>query len=309
MRDYRFLVTGGAGHIGSSLVDRLIKEGVREIVVVDNLLRGRIENLEGALKSGKVKFLVGDIRDINLIKKIMPEIDYVFHTAVLRVSYAQLYPKLCREVMVDATANLIHEASKHKIKKFIFCSSATVYGEPDYVPTDENHPLKSQVPYGLAKIATEKALRDNYEKTGLNYSILRLFNVYGPRMDFFSPYTEVISKWINNIRQKKPVVIHGDGQNIFDFTFIDDTIEAHIKALSPKASNKIFNIGTGKETSLIRLANLLLKITGSSCPIVFRASPRKHIITRRCADTKFAYKELGFGAKIMLEEGLKKTIL
>lgn len=311
MSNLKIVVTGGAGLIGSWVVDSFLQDKdlkVKEIVVLDNFFRGTRENLEYAIKSKKVKIVKGDIRDKNLVNKVTKNTDYVVHEAAIRITQCAENPRECNEVLVDGTFNVFEACVKNKVKKLIFNSSASVYGDPSYLPMDENHPFNNLTAYGAGKIANEhmaKAFRKMY---GLNYVCLRPFNVYGPRMDIYGAYTEVLIRWLDRIDEGLPPVIHGDGKQSMDFVYVEDVAKASLLAFKSKINEGFYNVGTGKETDLRSLLNLLLKINKSKLKPVFKEQRVATHVSRRRADIRKAKKDLGFVAKTPLSVGLKKLI-
>lgn len=311
MSNLKIVVTGGAGLIGSWVIDSFLQDKdlrVKEIVVLDNFFRGTRENLEYAIKSKKVKIVKGDIRDKNLVNKVTKNADYVVHKAAIRITQCAESPRECNEILVDGTFNVLEACIKNKVKKLIFNSSASVYGDPSYLPMDESHPYNNLTAYGAGKIANEhmaKAFRKMY---GLNFVCLRPFNVYGPRMDIYGAYTEVLIRWLDRIDEGLPPVIHGDGKQSMDFVYVEDVAKASLLALKSKINEGFYNVGTGKETDLRSLLNLLLKINKSKLKPVFEEQRVATHVSRRRADIRKAKKDLGFVAKTPLSVGLKKLI-
>ncbi len=311
MKNLKIVVSGGAGLIGSWVIDYLLSDSdlkVKEIVVLDNFFRGTKANLREALKSKKVKIVKGDIRDVNLVNKITKGADYVIHEAAIRITQCAENPRECNEILVDGTFNILEACVKHKVKKIIFNSSASVYGDPSYLPMDEGHPYNNLTAYGAGKIANEhmaKAFRKMY---GLNFICLRPFNVYGPRMDIYGAYTEVLIRWLDRIDEGLPPVIHGDGKQSMDFIYVEDVARATLLALKSNINEGCYNVGTGKETSLRTLLNLLLKVNKSKLKPVFEKQRVATHVTRRRADIKRAIKDLKFSAKVSLKDGLAKLI-
>ena len=304
-----YLVTGGAGFVGSHIVDLLIKENVKKVITLDNLIRGRDENLSTAKKTGKLQMVEGDIRDQKILKKIFKGVDIVFHQAALRWITCQENPQLAQEVMVDGTFNVLEACVKHQVKKLIFASSALVYGEPKRVPIGENHPLKATTIYGTAKIANEAMIQAFHSKYNLPYAILRYFNIYGPRMDI-DKSKEVMIRWIEAIEKGQPPAIHGDGKSSFDFISIEDVARANILAAKSDLTEGIFNIATGGETTLSDLSSLLLTLLKSpkSLKQIYKKEIGSPLPSRRFANIKKAQHELGFKPTVDLEEGLNRLI-
>lgn len=308
----KIVVTGGAGLIGSTVIDLLLKEfgdKIDEIVAVDNLVRGRMENLESALKSGKLKFIKGNIRDRKLMDGVIDGADYVIHEAAIKNFLCDEDPRLSLEVLVDGTFNVMEASSKYKAKKLVFNSSASVYGQPLKIPMDESDNYNNDAFYGAGKIANEQMAKAFRKTSNLNYVGLRPFNVYGPRMDISGMYTEVFIRWLDSIDKGEPPTIFGDGKNTLDFVFIEDVARATIDALFSPVNEGFYNVASGKEVSLNQLAALLLKVTRSNLKPIHEPAVRKsNYVTRRRGSTLKAKHDLGFTATTSLEEGIKRLI-
>jgi UDP-glucose 4-epimerase len=302
------LVTGGAGFIGSAIVDQLLASGASEVRVIDNFVRGNWSNLASALDRGGVEVIDGDIRDASLVDRVTQGVDYVFHQAALRITRCAEAPREAVEVLIDGTLNVIEAALKHKVKKISAASSASVYGEPSYLPVNEDHPFNNRTMYGAGKIATEQLLRAFHDTSGLSYVAFRPFNVYGPRMDMVGAYTEVLIRWLDAIEANRPPLIFGDGSQSMDFVYVEDTARAYLLAVQSDIDDEVFNIGTGVQTSLNELCRLLLKLTGSSLQPEYREARRVGNVQRRRADVEKASRMLGFRAEVTLEEGLREFI-
>jgi len=302
----RIAVIGGAGLIGSHLVDQLTREDV-EIVVIDNLVRGRKENLAEALKSHKVKLVMADIRNNEDLAKAMAGSDYVVHLAALWLLQCQEDPRACLEVNVVGTQNVIEVARDLKVKRVVFSSSASVYGEPSYLPMDEKHPFNNRTAYGASKIAGEQMLRAFYEIYGLNYVGLRYFNVYGPRQDHRGAYVSVFMRFLDRIEKGEAPVLFGDGSQTMDFIYVEDVARSNLLALKAEATDANYNIASGTETSLNELARLILQLTGSSLQPIYKKDANPGVQKRK-AGVERAKTDLGFEAAIPLEEGLNKLI-
>jgi UDP-glucose 4-epimerase len=302
------LVTGGAGFVGSAIVDQLLAAGVAEVRVLDNFVRGSRSNLAWALDHGGVNVIEGDIRDTSLVNRATDGVDYVFHQAALRITRCAEDPREAVEVLIDGTLSVLEAALGHKVKKVVAASSASVYGEPSYLPMDESHPFNNRTMYGAAKIANEQMLRALHETSGLQYIALRPFNVYGPRMDVTGVYTEVLIRWLDAIETNKPPLIFGDGQQSMDFVYIGDVARANLLAVQSHVTDDVFNVGTGVQTSLNELCELLLRLTHSRLQPEYR-EPRKvaNVQARRAAVEK-AENMLQFRARVSLEEGLRELI-
>lgn len=302
------LVTGGAGFIGSTIVDHLLEAGAAEVRVLDNFIRGFRRNVELAEATGRVVVVDGDIRDAALVDHMTAGADYVFHQAALRITRCAQEPRNAVEVMINGTQNVLDSALRHKVKKVIAASSASVYGEPSYLPIDEEHPFNNRTLYGAAKIANEQMLRAYCEMSGLRYIALRNFNVYGPRMDLEGVYTEVLIRWLDAIEENRPPLIYGDGSQSMDFIFVGDVARANVLALESDITDDAFNIGTGIQTSLNQLCADLLRLMHSPLEPEYRAARAVgHVNVRRAAVAK-AETHLGFRAEVTLEQGLAQLI-
>ena len=308
----RVLITGGAGFIGSFIVDRLIEEKVGEIIVIDNLIRGLSDNIEDTLSTGKVKLIEGDIRDRDLLDNLFNGIDYCFHMAALRISQCAAEPRQAMEVMFDGTFNVAEACVKHEVKKIVVASSASIYGTADLFPTDENHhPYNNHTLYGVGKIGNEGIFRSFHDMYGLDYNAMRYFNVYGPRMDIDGKYTEVLVRWYDLINEGKEPLIYGDGKQTMDFVYVEDVSRANILALQTELTDEVFNVGSGIETSLEELCLLLLEVMGSNIKLKYVSLPndrRRVEVRRRLADISKARDQIGFQTKVSLQEGLKRLV-
>ena len=303
------LVTGGAGTIGSTLVDLLVDAGADEVVVLDNFVRGRRQNLVAAESSDRVTVVEGDVRDRALVNELTEGIDVVFHQAAIRITQCADEPRLALEVLVDGTFNVVEAAAEAGVQKLVAASSASVYGLADEFPTDErHHPYANDTLYGAAKTFNEGLLRSYHAMTGLDYVALRYFNVYGPRMDVHGAYTEVLVRWMERIAVGEPPLIFGDGSQTMDFVCVPDIARANVLAAEAGVTDSVFNIASGVETSLNELAETLLRVMGSDLDIEYGPARTVNGVTRRLADTSSAHAVLGFEAEIGLEEGLTRLV-
>lgn len=312
LKNSRIIITGGAGFIGSFIAEQLLREEIKEIVILDNLIRGSEKNIAKALVSKRVKFIKGDIRDCGLLDDAFEGIDFCFHMAALRITQCAAEPRAALEVMFNGTFNVAEACAKHKIKKIILASSASVYGQAEVFPTRESHhPYNNVTFYGAAKLANELMLRSFYHMFGLDYAALRFFNVYGPRMDRHGKYTEVLIRWHDLIKDNKPPLIYGDGKQTMDFIYVEDVARAAILALKSDVSDEVFNVARGEETSLTELCNILLEVMGSDLKPMFVhiSEERKKVeVKRRLSDISKAQKILGFKAEAGLKEGIRKLV-
>ena len=305
----RVLVTGGAGTIGSTLVDQLLAAGVAHIDVIDNLVRGRRANLDEALGTGRVELIVGDIRDARLLDDLTAEKDLVFHQAAIRITQCAEEPRLALEVLADGTFNVVEAAARHRVKKLIAASSASVYGMAEEFPTTERHHHENDdTLYGAAKTFNEGLIRSFRAMQGLNYVLLRYFNVYGPRMDVHGLYTEVLVRWMERIADGRPPLIFGDGAQTMDFVCVPDIARATLRAARSDVVEGTYNIASGVETSLLDLAEGLLRVMGSDLGVEHGPERAVNGVPRRLADTSAAKRDLGFEATIGIDEGLRQLV-
>jgi UDP-glucose 4-epimerase len=308
----KILITGGAGFIGSHTADQLLMENVKKIIIIDDFIRGSRENVAEAMKSGKVKLIKGDIRDEVLLDDLFAGVDYCFHMAAFRINQCVAEPRAAFEVMFGGTFNVAEACIKHKVKKIVVASSASIYGTAEKFPTDEkHHPYNNHTLYGGAKIANECIFRAFYDMYGLGYNAMRYFNVYGPRMDIFGKYTEVLIRWYQMIRQNSQPLIFGDGKQSMDFISVEDIARANILALTSPVNDEAFNVACGVETTLEELCKILLEVMNSNLKPKYVPLPdeRKNVeVTRRLADTSKAAALIGFRANITLREGLRGLV-
>jgi UDP-glucose 4-epimerase len=305
----RCLVTGGAGTIGSTIVDQLVEAGAGEVIVLDNFVRGRVENLVGVVDSPTVRIVEGDIRDRHVLAELMVGIDVVFHQAALRITQCAEDPRLALEVLVDGTYEVVEAAAHAGVDKVVAASSASVYGLAEQFPTPErHHPYANDTFYGAAKTFNEGLLRSFHTMFGLDYVALRYFNVYGPRMDVHGLYTEVLVRWMERIYAGQPPLILGDGMQTMDFVFTEDIARANLLATAPDLTDDVFNIGSGTETSLLELAEALLRAMESDLQPEFGPPRGVNGVTRRLADVSRSAERLGWKAETDLDEGLRQLV-
>jgi UDP-glucose 4-epimerase len=309
MQNSRVLITGGAGLVGSHIADLLVQEGVAEIIILDNFTRGRMENLAQAQAQGHLVIVEGDIRDRQLLADVMQGVDIVFHQAAIRITQCAEEPRLALEVLADGTFNVLEAAVAAKVKKVIAASSASVYGMAEDFPTTESHhPYNNRTIYGAAKVFNEGLLRSFYDMYGLDYVGLRYFNVYGPRMDIFGVYTEVLIRWMDRIIAGQPPLIFGDGKQTMDFVYIEDIARANILAAKANVTDEVFNVASGMETSLNDLAYSLAKVMGSDLTPEYGPERKANPVQRRLADLVKAKQLLGFESEVSLEDGLSRLV-
>lgn len=308
----KILVTGGAGLIGSTTIDQLLaNEKPAEIVILDNMSRGSTRNLENALKDERVKLVQGDIRDKDLVYKTTEGMDAVIHMAAIRITACAADPREAMEVMNDGTFNVIDAAHKAGVKKVLAASSASILGLADTFPTTEDHhPYNNRTWYGASKIMLEGLLRSYNDMYGLNYVAMRYFNVYGPRMDVEGKYTEVLVRWVQRISQGIPPLVLGDGKTSMDFIYIEDLARANVLGLKSDATDEVFHIASGVETSLNELAYTTMKVMGAPADMVPEYGPERKVnaVSRRLSSTEKAERLLGFKAEVSLEEGVRRFV-
>ncbi len=305
----RVLITGGAGMIGSTIADQLARSADVDIVVLDNFVRGRRANLASAEATGKVELIEGDIRDREAVAKAASGVDVLFHQAAIRITQCAEEPRLALEVLVDGTFNVYEAAVEAGVGKVVSASSASVYGLAEEFPTTERqHAYGNRTLYGAAKAFNEGLLRSFNDMSGLDYVGLRYFNVYGPRMDIFGVYTEVLVRWMERIRAGQAPLILGDGTQTMDFVYVDDVARANIAAAVTPVSDRVFNVASGVETSLRGLADTLLRVMGSDLEPEYGPERKVNPVSRRLADTSAAREHLGFVAEVDLDEGLRRLV-
>ena len=304
------LVTGGAGFVGSHIVDLLCDENCAEIIALDNMVRGRPENIEQAKFRGPVRLVRGDIRDGKLMASLVESADIVFHQAALRITHCAAQPRLAMEVMVQSTFDLLELCVQHKVEKVIAASSASVYGMASHFPTTESeNPYDNRTLYGAAKAFNEGLLRTFDDMHGLDYVAFRYFNVYGPRMDIHGQYTEVLIRWMERLEVGEAPIIFGNGRQTMDFVHVRDVARANILGAKSNISDEVFNIASGTETSLTQLAQSL--ISAMNRPGLAPAfAPERSVnpVARRLASTAKAERLLDFRARIALDQGLRDLV-
>ena len=307
VKDSVILVTGGAGFIGSYVIEELVLLKPKKIIIIDNLIRGGYPNMKNFINNTNVEFHNGDMRDLDLLEKCITGTDYVFHMAALRINSCAANPREGFEVMLKSTFEVASLCVKHKVKKVIYSSSASVYGLAQHFPTPEtDNPYNNQTFYGAAKMWGEQLFRSFKFMYGLDYVALRYFNAYGPRMDTDGKYTEVMIKWLDCIRDEKNPLIYGDGSTTMDFVYVKDIAKSNVAALQADVTDEAFNIGNCEETSLKELLTVLLKVNNSNLSPEYRAENSVNPVSRRLADISKAKDLLKFTPTISLEQGMKE---
>jgi UDP-glucose 4-epimerase len=303
-KDKNVLVTGGAGFIGSHLVEALVEKGYF-VRVLDNLGRGNVKYIQPLIDKGKIEFIDGDVRYSDAVDKSMKDIDYVFHEAAVCINRSLVYPKESIDINLNGSHNVFKAALDNDVKKVIFASSASVYGEPQILPMSEDHPLNPITPYCVSKIASEHLLKF-FARQGLKYFVLRYFNIYGLRQNIDAYYTSVIILFVKRLLNNRPPLIDGDGSQSMDFVNVKDVVRANLLAMESDVVNEVVNVGSGKSTSIAELAQVLIKSVGADVKPIF--NPRESVlVTHRRADVTKAKKLLGFEAMVNIEEGLNEV--
>jgi UDP-glucose 4-epimerase len=309
IRGSKILIIGGAGFIGSHVVDELTKEDVKEIIVYDNFCRGSMDNLEEALKDPRVRVyeIGGDILQTDILNSAMKGCDYVVQLAALWLLQCYEYPRAAFDVNIRGTFNVLEACRDNHIKRLVYSSSASVYGDAVEIPMTEEHPFNNRTFYGATKIAGEAMSRAFYDRYGLQYVGLRYMNVYGARQDYKGAYIAVIMKILDRIDQNLPPMVYGDGSQSYDFIYVSDTARANVCALKSDVSDKFYNVGSGTKTSIKEVCELILEVTGTNLKIQYEPAG-KTFVTNRIGSTAKAERDLGFKTKIGLREGLQKLI-
>lgn len=310
LKGKKLVLVGGAGLIGSHTTDQLLKEDVKEIIIYDNMLRGSVENLYNAMKDSRVKIydVGGDIMQADILHSALNGADGVFHFAALWLLQCHDYPRSAFDVNIRGTFNIMEACVAKNVKRLVYSSSASVYGDAVSEPMDENHPYNNKNFYGATKIAGEAMLRAFHHRYGLDYVGLRYMNVYGPRQDYHGAYIAVIMKMLDAIDQGESPTILGDGSEAFDFIAVEDCGLANVCAMKADTTDQNYNVGTGKRTTLKELTQLIIEITGCKKPINYAPRSQATLVRNRIGCPKKASNEIKFTAGIDLRKGLEKLI-
>ncbi len=314
LKNKKILIIGGCGFIGSHVVEELVKEDVKKILIFDNFSRGKKNNIENLLADKRVKIYPngGDIRDVDVLNDAMKGMDYVIHLAALWLLHCKDYPRAAFKVNIEGTFNVLESCIKNKIKRLIYSSSASVYGDAIKVPMTEDHPFNNKNFYGATKISSEAMCRAFHDRYGLNYVGLRYMNVYGPRQDQKAAYNGVIPTLLDKIDNNQPLIIDGDGSQSYDFIDVEDAARCNVLALKSQHVDKFYNVGTGKKTSIKNLCKLIVNLKKKKTKISFKPyklDDARRQIKNRVSSTKLSSKDLKFKYKYSLKNGLKKLIL
>jgi UDP-glucose 4-epimerase len=309
IRGSRVLVIGGAGFIGSHVVDELIREDLKEIIIYDNFCRGTIENLKDALRDPRVRIyeVGGDICQTDILASAMKGVDYVVHLAALWLLQCYEYPRAAFDVNMRGTFNVLEASVKNKVRKLIYSSSASVYGDAIEIPMTEDHPFNNKTFYGATKVAGEQMCRAFYHRYGLNYVGLRYMNVYGPRQDYRGAYIAVIMKILDRLDKGLPPIVYGDGSQAYDFIYVSDCAKGNLCAIKSDITDTFYNVGRGIQTTIKELTETILEITHNDSNIQYEPEGTT-FVKNRVGCPKKAEAEIGFKAQFELREGLKRLI-
>lgn len=309
IRGKKLVVIGGAGLIGSHTIDLLLREDVEEVVIFDNFVRGSMENLEDALKDPRVSIFEagGDIRDFDILNKALKGVDGVFDFAALWLLQCQDYPRAAFQVNIQGSFNVFEACIENGISRYIYSSSASVYGDAVEEPMTEDHPFNNTNFYGATKIASEAMVKALHHRYGLPYVGMRFMNVYGPRQCYSGAYSAVFMRMLDRIDNNEPILIFGDGTQAYDFVYVNDCARATICAMKADTVDRFYNVSTGRKTTINELANILLEITGSDVGIEYKEE-RQSFVRTRVGCTRRSEEEIGFVAKTDLRAGLLKLI-
>lgn len=311
LTDKTVLVTGGAGFIGSAVVAQLLERNTGQVLVLDNMVRGRPDNLASVAGTKELEIVEGDIRDSALMEGLIGRSNAIIHLAALRIRHCIEQPQDAFDVMYAAPFSMLRSAIDHGVERIVVASSSSIYGMADVFPTDEfHHPYSDRTLYGAGKLAVEGMLRSFRDTHGLRYAALRPFNVYGPKMDTHGAYTEVMVRWMQRIKRGEAPLVFGDGSQAFDFTYVDDAARAFVLALeATEVEEGAFNVGTGISTSLGELAATMIRKMESSVEIEYlEGNSAATDVTRRQADTQKAARALGFRAEVPLDLGMERLV-
>ena len=311
LTDAKVLVTGGAGFIGSFVVSELLKEGVGKVIIFDNLARGEMSYIENQLNDPRCEFFRGDLREIDLLNTAMEGCDYVIHLAAMWLLHCKDYPRTAFDVNIQGTFNVLEACVKNNIKRLVYSSSASVYGDAIEIPMTEEHPFNNRNFYGASKIACEAMCRAFYDRYDLDYVGLRYMNVYGPHQDQTAAYTGVVPIMLNKIDANEPPTINGDGSQAYDFIYVEDVARSNFLALQAETTDEFYNVGSGIQTTIKELCELILMLKQSRLEVTYRPyseDDARRMVQNRIGCPKKASKDLGFDYTYSLEEGLLQLI-
>ncbi len=313
IKDSKILVIGGSGFIGSHVVSELLKTNVKEVLIYDNFSRGNIENIEKSLEDSRCKIYPngGDIRDLDLLNEAMNGIDGVIHLAAMWLLHCKDFPRTAFHVNIEGTFNVLEACVKNNIKRLVYSSSASVYGDAIETPMTEEHPFNNRNFYGATKISGEAMCKAFHDRYGLSYVGLRYMNVYGPYQDQTAAYTGVIPIMLNKIDKNEQPVINGDGSQAYDFIDAEDAGRCNLLALESNISDEFYNVGTGVQTSIKELCDTILEMKNSDLVVKYNPYSEhdaRQMVQNRIGDPKKAQKDLGFRYKYDLKSGLRRLV-
>jgi len=313
LKGKKVLVIGGAGFIGSHVVQELLKEEVSEVIIYDNLTRGKISNLGSSLEDSRCYVFPdgGDIREIDVLNRAVSKSDAVVHLAAMWLLHSKEYPRTAFDVNIQGTFNVLEACVNNKIERLVYSSSASVYGDAAFIPMTEDHPFNNRNFYGATKIAGEAMVRAFHDRYALSYVGLRYMNVYGPHQDQTAAYTGVIPIMLNKIDAQETPVINGDGSQAYDFITAQDAARCNVLALKSDVDDEFFNVGTGVQTSIKELCEKILVLTNSNLKVEYKAysnEDARRLVQNRIGSTTKAETLIGFKFKDDLEVGLRNLI-
>jgi|TARA_B110000259_G_scaffold183212_1_gene228141 UDP-glucose 4-epimerase len=313
LENAKVLIIGGVGFIGSFLVKEILKEPVKEVILYDNFQRGKIDNIEDSLKDPRCTIFPygGDIREVDILDKAMEGVDYVFHLAAMWLLHCKDFPRTAFDVNIAGTFNVLEACVKHKVKKLIYSSSSSVYGDAVQIPMTEDHPFNNKNFYGATKIAGEAMCTAYNDRYGLEVIGLRYMNVYGAGQDQHAVYSGVVPIVLNKIDRNEAPIVNGDGTQAYDFIYVEDVARSNIDAIKSDIKLGNYNIGTGVQTNVKHLCNTMLKLKNSDLKIKYipyNSDDARQLVQNRIGSTQKAEQELGFKYQYSLEEGLKALI-
>ena len=313
LENSKVLVIGASGFIGGFVVKEILKEPVKEVILYDNFTRGKMDNIAQSLKDERCYIFPygGDVRDIDVLDKAMDGVDYVFHLAAMWLLHCKDFPRTAFEVNILGTFNVLEACVKHKVKKLIFSSSASVYGDAIQVPMTEDHPLNNKNFYGATKISGEAMCTAYHDRYGLEIIGLRYMNVYGPGQDQHAAYSGVVPVVLNKIDKNEAPIVNGDGSQAYDFVYVEDVARSNINAAKSDIKLGYYNVGTEVQTSIKELCDLILKLKNSNLKIKYNpysADDARQLVQNRIGSRQKAEIDLGFKYSYSLEEGLKELI-
>jgi UDP-glucose 4-epimerase len=307
LKGSKVLVTGGAGHIGSHVVDAILAEGASRVIVYDNFAEGNLRNLESALETDQVDVVARDIRDYEDLEAAMKGCQFVFHTASIMLLEARVMPRKAIETNITGTFNVLQAAAKQGVQKIVFSSTGSVYGEPLFLPMDENHPYNNETIYGATKIAGEQFCRNFQREHKLAFAALRYFNVYGTRQHIKGAYAQIVPRWYDLMTNEQPITIFGDGSQTMDMTYVEDVARANVLAAKAEVTSDFFNVGTGTATSVRQVFDYLKELVSYDLKPIYQECD-VNLVKRRQCSTEKAEQVLGFKAQVSVPEGLEKYV-